>query len=150
MQAREVRDGDSIGCIVRFRDTIEMEYDFKSVLHLLFFGGTIPADPSLDLEWGKFADRYSFLLECQEDSSACLGDIDTGFLIGGKKEFLDTADRRMVGINDLSEVVGDIHELEGDIHLRRSGDDSIVENIHRSAIFLDHSKADGRGPGIDP
>lgn len=149
MQAREVGDGDGIGSIVRFRDGIHAENNLQSILDLFFFGGPISTYASLDLEGGKFTNRYSLLLECEEDGSTRLGDIDTRFLIGGEKKSLDATEGRMVGVDKVSEIACDVREFEGDVHFRRSRDDSVVEDIHGSTVFLDQSKADGGSPGID-
>lgn len=149
MQAREVGDGNGIGGIVGFRDSIHAENNFESVLYLFLFGSPIPADPPFDLEGSKFPNRYSLLLEYEEDGSTSLGDVDTRFLIGGEKKSLDTANGRMIGVDDVSEITCDVCEFEGDVHFRRSRDDSVVEDIHCSTVFLDQSKADRRGPRID-
>lgn len=149
LQTREVGDGDRIGGIVGLRDGIHTENNFESVLYLFLFGSSIPTDSPLDLEGGKFPDRYSFLLECEEDGSSCLGNIDTGFLIGSKKESLDTANIRMIGVDEVSEITCDVRELEGNIYFRRSGNNPVIEDIHGSIVFFDQSKADGRGPRID-
>ena len=149
MQAREVGDGNGIGGIVGFRDSIHAENNFESVLYLFLFGSPIPADPPFDLEGSKFPNLNSFLLEYEEDGSTSLGDVDTRFLIGGEKKSLDATYIRMVGVDKVSEIACDVRELLCDVHLRRSRDDSVVEDIHGSAIFFNQSKADRRSPRIN-
>lgn len=128
MQTCKIGDCNRIGGIVRFRDGIQFEYDFQSILNLLFLGGSVSRNPPFHLKWSEFMNLDSFFLKRQENSSASLCHIDSGFLVIEEEKFLDSADGRMIGFYEVFEVFCDIKYLQSNIDFRWGRDDSKIQN----------------------
>lgn len=149
MQARKIGNRYRIGGIVGLRNGFEFKNDFQSVLYLLFFGGSVSGNPSLDLERGEFMDEKSFPFQSQENGATRLSDIDSCFLVVEEKKFFDSANGRMVRIDESLEIFSDIQKLLGDSDFRSGSNDTIVQYGYLSPYFFDESKAHGGSPWVD-
>lgn len=114
LQSREIRYCKSIGSIIRLRDFTESEYHHECLLDLRFLGKPISCDSLLHLKRRELYYRYTMGSKGMKDDSSGMCDIDTIGDISQEKESLDSADRRMVCVDELSEIVPDLEKPLGE------------------------------------
>lgn len=143
-----VRNGYGIGRVVRFRDFVELENHFQSVLDLGFRSAAVSADALFHLQRSEFRERDPPFGDFGDDGSSGLRYGDSRLDVGREEERFYAADFRLVRVAKFADVAADFHEFFRQRDFGTGRNHSKIDDFRNRMAPFQHREAHGSGSRI--